>query len=479
MIKRLTIVTLLLTVTLAARAQSSLETVFTLPDSVKPFTIDMFYKVVIDHHPVARQALLLSEMARQEIRLARGAFDPKLEFMLSQKQFQDKTYYDLRDAYIYFPSQFPINPKIGVEDNRGVFVNPAENIPDNRQYFAGLSLPIGRGLVTDDRRAALQQAKLFQSLAEADQVKMVNKILLEAAKEYWQWYHAYYNYRLLNQATTIASEIFRRVKINNQLGEAAPIDTVQAKITLQTRLVEQQEAFLIFQNAGITLSNYLWDDQGQPLQLGKQVAPVLSNTDGETLALKTAEDLAVLARDRHPELIKLRTKIEQLKVDESLAKEFLKPKLDLDYTFLMPSSSPTAFNTDNYKLGIDFSFPILLRKERSKLAQTRLKITGTKLEQSLAEREIVNEINTTFNEIINTGNIIRQQTEMVNLYDRILNAELLNLEQGESDLFKINIQQEKLIQSQSKLLKLQSEYEKFKAQLYWAAGVRNLGLTTN
>ena len=479
MIRRLTIATWLMAATLTTSAQSSLEAVYTLPDSVKPFTIDMFYKVVIDHHPVARQASLLSEMARQEIRLARGAFDPKLEFMLSQKQFQDKTYYDLRDAYIYFPSQFPVNPKIGFEDNRGVFVNPSETIPDNRQYFAGLSLPIGRGLITDDRRAALQQAKLFQNLAEADQVKMVNKILLQAAKEYWQWYHAYYNYRLLNRATTIASEIFRRVKINNELGEAAAIDTVQAKITLQTRLVEQQEAFLVFQNAGITLSNYLWDDQGQPLQLGNQVAPVLNNADAETLSLKTAEDLAVLARDRHPELIKLRTKIQQLQVDESLAKEFLKPKLDLDYTFLMPSSSPTSFNTDNYKLGIDFSFPILLRKERSKLAQTRLKITGTKLEQSLAEREIVNEINTTFNEIVNTGNIIRQQTEMVNLYDRILNAELINLEQGESDLFKINIQQEKLIQSQSKLLKLQSEYEKYKAQLYWAAGVRNLGLTTN
>ena len=63
---------------------------------------------------------------------------------------------------------------------------------------------------------------------------------------------------------------------------------------------------------------------------------------------------------------------------------------------------------------------------------------------------------------------------MVDLYDRILQAELLNLENGESDLFKINIQQEKLIQSQSKLLKITSEYQKMKASLYWAAGVRNL-----
>jgi hypothetical protein len=60
-----------------------------------------------------------------------------------------------------------------------------------------------------------------------------------------------------------------------------------------------------------------------------------------------------------------------------------------------------------------------------------------------------------------------------------LKAEILNLENGESDLFKINIQQEKLIQSQSKLLKLMADYEKLKATLYWAAGVRNLNFQQN
>lgn len=478
MTRVLSLVLLLNVAPLVTGAQPSMQSVFTLPDSVSAFTIDMFYKMVLDHHPVARQAGLLSEMARQEIRLARGSFDPKVEFMLTHKQFQDKTYYNLRDAHIYFPSQFPVNPKIGIEENRGALLNPSETIPGNRQFFAGFSFPIGRGLITDDRRAALLQAKLFQNMMEADQIKMINKILLSAAKEYWQWYHHYYNYRLLNRATNVASEIFRRVKINSSLGEAAPIDTVQAKITLQTRLVEQQEAFLAFQNAGITLSNFLWDDQNQPLVLNPNVAPILSAVDGEIISLKTAEDLSQLARQNHPELVKLNVKIDQLKVDEALAKEFLKPQLDLNYSLLSQPSAPLAIDPLNdYKFGVDFSFPILLRKERSKLAQTRLKITSTTWERSLAEREITNEVTATFNEIVNTAGILVQQTEMVNLYDRILTAELLNLEQGESDLFKINIQQEKLIESQSKLLKLQSNYEKLKAQLYWAAGVKNLGLT--
>ena len=77
---------------------------------------------------------------------------------------------------------------------------------------------------------------------------------------------------------------------------------------------------------------------------------------------------------------------------------------------------------------------------------------------------------------INTTAIIIQQREMVANYEILLRAELLNLENGESDLFKISIQQEKLIQSKSKLVKVLAEYEKQKALLYWAAGLRNLNV---
>ncbi|MEQ9414983.1 MAG: hypothetical protein RIF39_14190, partial [Cyclobacteriaceae bacterium] len=83
----------------------------------------------------------------------------------------------------------------------------------------------------------------------------------------------------------------------------------------------------------------------------------------------------------------------------------------------------------------------------------------------------------TYNQLINILSIMNQQREMVANYERLLSAEMLNLQQGESDLFKINVQQEKLIQSQTKWLKLLSDFEKQKAYLYWAAGTRHLGRT--
>ncbi|MBL7872798.1 MAG: TolC family protein [Cyclobacteriaceae bacterium] len=468
-------------------SQGALDTLFVLPDSVTAFSIENLYASMLEYHPVVKQTRLLSEMAKQEVRLARGAFDPKLESRLNLKEFDNKEYYNKWIASFTVPIWFPIDPKIGIERNSGVYLDDENSFPagdNNKQLFTGISLPLGRGLFTDERRAAVQQANLFTQLAQAEQIKLINKILLEAAKDYWQWYYAYYNYRLMNLNTAIAQEIFNRVKLNAEFGEASAMDTIQAKITYQQRLVEQQEAYLEFVNTGLKISTYLWDESLNPLQLSGNVAPVLVQTDGELLALTTLEELTQQARENHPELTKLSVKLNQLEVDRKLATEYLKPKLDLSYNFLnqpiQPSGEFQSFTfLNDYKFGLDFAMPILIRKERSKLAQTKIKIRETEYARTQSEREIINQVNMIHNQLVNTNGILIQQNSVALNYQRLLNAELINLENGESDLFKINVQQEKLIQSQSKLLKLKAEYEKMKATIYWAAGVRNLNFTIN
>lgn len=463
-----------------AQIHTSMDTVLMLTDSVKPFTIENFYELIIRNHPVARQAQLLSEVARQEIRLARGNFDPKLEADFFSKKYNGKEYYTIAGGSLKFPTRFPIDPVIGVDRNSGAYLNPENYIGDEfnyQQFYAGISIPLGQGLITDERRAALRQAALFKTISEAEQVKLVNKLLLDAAKEYWQWHYSYYNYRLLNRSVTIAADIFRRVKSNQEFGEASPMDTIQAKITWQQRLIEQQEAKLDFQNNGIRISTYLWDSLSNPLALEMEWAPVLQ-PEPWMMNAKDLEALSNQARSNHPELQKLNLKLQQLEVDRKLAAEYLKPKLNLKYNVLNQPLDPDWNSSlrlnENYKVGVDFAFPLFLRKERAKLAQTKLKVTNTQLEQTLREREIINELNSTYNQLNYLQSILAQQRDMVSSYERLLKAELFNLEQGESDLFKINVQQEKLIQSQTKWLKLLAEFEKQKAFLYWAAGVRNL-----
>lgn len=471
-----------LTLSIPGRGQSSLDSLFLLPETTQAFTLDNLFAVVLTHHPMVKQANLLPESAAQELRQARGSFDPKLESSYAGKEFQDKEYYAKWAATLSIPVWFPVDPKIGFEQNEGTNINPESFIPSAdgyQQWVTSIRLPVGRGLFTDDRRTAIKQARLFQEIAEAEQIKQINKLLLEAAKDYWQWYFSYYNYRLLDGNTKIAAEVLERVRLNSSLGEASSLDTIQAKITWQQRRVDRQEAFLEFINQSIRISNYLWDAQELPVQLAASVVPVLESDMQVMPDRRRLEELCQLVRQNHPDLRKLNLKLDQLEVDRKLGAEYLKPRFDITYGLINqpigPSMTSSSFTPgSDYKLGADFSIPLFLRKERSKLAQTKLKIRSTQLERSQAERDILNQLERVANQLENTRLIIEQQSEMAENYKRLLTAELLNLQFGESDLFKINVQQEKVIQSLGKLVKLRSEYEKMKATLYWAAGIKNL-----
>ncbi len=470
--KRLLLVILVLSCHLKAHSQN---------DSTIVFTFDEYYSLVINNHPIVKQAGLLTESAEQELRLARGSFDPKLEGTWDFKQFKDTDYFNKLDVSLKIPTWFPVNPVVGVQRNLGENLS-AENFisesTDYQQVYAGIAVPIGQGLFIDQRRATLQQAKLLQDMAEADQVKEINKILLTATKDYWEWYFAHNNYVLLQRSILLAQDIFDRTTMAHDYGEASPIDTVQAKINLLNRITAMQQAKIERIRAGLSLSNHLWTSEGAPLELDENASPekpMVNTLDPELLA-----QLLNLALENHPELRKLNLKNESLLVDRRLARENIKPKLNLNYYLLdqpfdYRGNSNDLILDENYKVGVEFALPIFLRKERAKLRQSNIKLEQNSYQLDFTERQVMNDINGQYNAATTTAIILQQQQEMVDNYELLLTAERLNLENGESDLFKLNVQMDKLIESQSKLLKLQSTYQKDVATLYWAAGVTNLG----
>ncbi len=456
----------------------------TSDDSTSVFAFDAFYQLVLSHHPVVRQAQLLSGQAVQELRLARGALDPKLEASWYAKQYGGTRYYDVREAYLKIPLWFPIDPKVGIQQSTGDYLNPENYISDktdNQLLYMGVSVPIGRGLFIDERRATVKQARLMQQMAEAEQVKMINKLLLTAAKDYWEWYYTYSNYRLLQRSIGLAQDIYERTRMAFAYGEAAAIDTVQALISLQQRQTDFQQANVDRIRATLTLSNHLWTVEGAPLELQDNAIPDTVSTD--QFSINELSYLTERANSNHPELLKLNIKQRSLQIDQRMARENLKPKLDLEYMLLnqpLSIAGETSIAlTKDYKLGLSFSMPLLLRKERAKLAQNKLKLQDNELDKVFIRRNITNDINAQYVALQATGSIIDQLQQMVSNYERIVEAERVNLQNGESDLFKLNAQLDKLIEAQRKLLKLQATYQKDYATLYWAAGIPDLGWNIN
>jgi len=435
--------------------------------------------MVLLNHPIVKQADLLPETAKQEIRLARGAFDPKLSSSWDVKNFDDKEYFDLFNTTLKVPTWFPIDPKISVDRNRGQFVNPENQIPlpdDFRQVTAGVSLPIGRGLLIDQRRATVRQAEIFSKITDAERIKLINKVLLSASKDYWEWYFTFYNFLLVEESLSITRDIYQRVLDDFEFGEVAAVDTVQAASKLVERQVERQSALIDFRRAGLVLSNYLWGDLEEPMEIGDGVVPDLDfqmNMLGAALSLDSLESLAL---QQHPELVKTNLKLDQLEVERRLARENLKPRIDVNYNLLnAPINSGGDFVElqlrNNYKFGVEFEFPLFLRKERSKLRLTKIKIEQTGFELSQLEREIINEIRASSFELDNTQSMLGLMQQSVEFSKAVLEAGIYDLEEGESDLFKINLLQDKLLETQIKLMKMRANMEKARVTLYWSAGL--------
>lgn len=433
-----------------------------------------FYKQIIDYHPIARQAWLLDELAQQELRLARGEFDPKAQLDYNRKEFKNSTYYNLWDSKLKIPLWVG-EVEVGYEQNHGVFLNPENSIADpSGQGAIGIAIPLGQGLVIDSRRATLRQAQYFQDIARADQIKEINKLLITAAKDYWTWYFTQQEYLLLDVAYRLARQRFDAVKLNIQLGELAPIDSVDAKTLFQDRNIAKKQAEVRLQNARIQISNYLWGDNDIPLILAEGI---VSESFEDRVAVQqqpSLDDLIAFANENHPEIIKSIFKLRQIAVEEKLQRFNLLPRIDVKYNLLRSINSvdeSTNFNfQNNYKFGVNFEFPIFLRKERGKLQIVRIKQSQSEFGLQQTRLTIQNDIQAAYNEFLNLIEIIVLQAEVTNNYRILRDAEIRKYINGESSLFIINLRETKLIESEVKLEKEKADYQKAYLMLYWTAG---------
>lgn len=439
-----------------------------------PLTLSSLMDQVLDFHPVAKQAGLLSENARQELRLARGGFDPKLTSDYDQKVFKDKNYFEIWKTELKVPTWL-VDVKAGYEQNTGTNLSREKDTDGgNGLAYAGVMLPVGQGMFIDYRRATLEKAKIFQELTKAEQNKILNKLILQVAKDYWEWYFAWHKFRLSRRGFNLASFRYNAVVQEVEQGNLAPIDTVEAKITIQQREIDLKQAEVDFRNARITLSNHLWMENNQPVELAENMIP--AEEIPPIFSMDELESLRTFAMQNHPEILKTRFKLDQLDVDRRLAAENLKPTLDVDYKFLLrrPVSGNEFGNTlftENYKIGVNFSLPLFLRKERAKLQQVKVKINQSQLMLLDIERNTINQINKFYNDATNLQQLLLMQSEMAQNYETLYRGEIQKFREGVSSVFYVNVREGKMLEAQIKLFSMRMKYAKSLAELRWSAGM--------
>ncbi|MDX2063515.1 MAG: TolC family protein [Bacteroidia bacterium] len=429
-------------------------------------TLDTFLARVARYHPVAQVGRSFVDLAAAELRIARGGFDPVLAGSFNEKVFKDQLYYNKRGLELKAPLGGLADISGGYERNTGEFINPESSTTGGSLVYAGVTVPLLRGLITDDRRVALQQARLLPQLGSAERLKLVNKLLLDAGKAYWLWWLAGENLRVQTQGVALAEFRLRAVATSIANGDRAPIDSVEALNEVRLRQVQQIEAQLLADNARLALETFLWAPDLAPAQLGPQTLPTLAHATPEY----PLDSLANFALANHPELRAQRIKLEQLGFELTLARQNLLPQLDATYKPYLLSQGNSSALAENYRLGLSLYFPLFLRKERGKLQATRVKVSQQESVLTDLVRDRLVGLQAADNSFLALNQIQAAQADQLRQSQTLLQGETTMFQNGESSLFLINQRERAVLSAQTKLLEVQAKRNQSVLERLFAAG---------
>jgi len=429
--------------------------------------VDTFLSIVERHHPMAVKARLIKEQARAQRLKASGNFDPKLFSDMGQKRFKSTEYYTLQNSGLEIPAWFGLKAKAGYELNDGVYLNNQNTVPASGLWYGDISWTLGQGLFIDERRAALKQARILEEAAQYEIDLALNQLFLEALQSYWDWYSAYQELMVYEEALAQAQFRFRSVKQAAIIGDEPFIDTLESAIQVQDREVKLQTARANFIYQSNLLNSFLWMDGLVPLEVNSRVIPVYEL--GQIL-----NNLPENWFENHPALNASQLKIDRLDIERRLNQELLKPELTVNYKIL---NAPTQndffaeYSPDNYTWGVKASFPLFIRKGRGEVMKSKLKIQESELDLELKSIQIKNKVQAYQAELSLMSQQLQSVNQMVSNYKRLLEAENIKFRNGESSLFLVNSRELKYIDSRIKQIKTEAKLQLVEAKLKAEAGV--------
>jgi outer membrane protein TolC len=434
--------------------------------------------IVRQYHPVAKQAGIGVDMAKADITIARGGFDPQLKVDNGRKTFDAIDYYTHTAPELKIPTWYGIEVMAGTEYLSGNRTDPQET--QGRTSFVGISVPLLKNLLMDKRRAALQQSKIFVNLSEAARQSALNDLQFEALAAYWKWaqYHQVY---MVLQEVVVANER-RLVLVKNawRLGDRPAIDTTESLAQLQQFQYMRNEAWLDFQNAGVELSAYLWQPNNQPYLLPAEVRPDSNWQQSPLLAtlVESEQALIAMANANHPDLKQYNFKLAALEVEKKLKFQELLPVMNLKYNQLgkgydLAKTTVQPLFDNNYRFGVSFSVPLRLSQGRGEYRKAKLKILDTEYGLQNKRLLIQNKIKMYRNEALMLLQQIQLQQNALLNYQILQRGEETRFFNGESSLFLVNSRETKKLEAQQKLIEVKAKFLKTLVGIQWAAGMLN------
>ena len=442
-------------------------------------TFERFASQVAANHPEAIQAGLIRAQARSAVQEAWGAFDPKFALSVAQKQYKNEPYYTYLDASLKVPTPIGADLKLGFERTAGTKVSDDRSTPRSGLLSLGLSLPLGQRLITDERRTALSVARAQRQVGDAEQQSLINKLLLNAAKAYGNWYAAYARRAVADEGVRLAE--FRRSSVLQrvQSGFSAPVDTLEAALEVRRRAVTLAESDNELRAARFIAEAFLWDARGNPIAMADSARPVLLGLERTPIDTLQLSGWIQSVYARHPELRKAEGKVQAAEAERLFARQGLIPYAEANVASIAERGQFGQLTEsdrwrDNYKAGLDVESNLLLLKQRGKAARTDQKLEFARLDRDQLRRELAYMVRIALNDVVLLERVLVAQRGNVQDMALLRDAEQARFLNGESTLLTVNIRERLVLDEAVKLAAVEGKLAAARAALVVAVGDASL-----
>ena len=413
------------------------------------------------HYPQIKIACLDIAKAEGELIKAKGHFDPSIE-AITRSQPAGGYINNYGDMQFNLPTLYNgLKLFAGYRNGEGNWPIYYQNYLTNSggEYRAGLSFPLLRDRGIDKERTDLLTSaqSILMKQQDAEAVKI--KIYQEAITAYWQWVEAGLQLKTFRQLLMLAKK--RQEAIEKQAAQGAlpklAISENMQQIVQREQLLNQGR--MIFEQAGVNLSLYYRDKQGNPEIPDEHTLPSLA-----TASISGRRSKAPLMA--HPGIQKLETYAGIMKLKRELARNELLPHLDATaYTFKQngtggyPLLIPQAA-----MIGLSFKFPLLQREAKGNLIRAQTELTQVSLEKNF----LYDQLNTQYSKILIGIKRSVQQVSLLkrelSLAEKVQQGETKKFFQGDSTLFLVNQREQSTTQVQLNALHAQVQLEELKAR---------------
>ncbi len=432
---------------------------------------------LLQNNPLSKRASNEKKYGKLQLKATRGNYDPVFSGNYDQKQFNGTNYFTALNSKITQPIFTSQYLKFGYDYGIGSYLSPELNTPSEGLAYMGLEIGVLQGLIIDKRRAEVLKAREYIDYFTAEQQIQLNNLLFESSQRYFEWLFSAKQIALNNYFMDAARKRLEGIEALANIGERAAVDTVEAAIFYQTRLLDLQSALMDNMKSTNDLSTFIWQTNTPSSRTNTFQA-----TDSlETYYIKAKTALVENLNSiniQNPILSKYSALQNVLDIDVRLKKEMIKPILNVEYNFLSNNATAinSAFSNNNYKWGLNMSFPLLLRNSRNEYKMAQIVSQNNNLE--LLNK--TNELNFKVNALQQTISILSQQLlnaeRSVNYGKLLLEAEKLKFDNGESSIFMLNTRENKLLESELKLAEYKLGFIRVVLNIIYLNGTLNYKL---